>query len=126
MSCNDRYRWLGEVPVWKAQQILARSRLLVLSSKMEGGANVISEAVAASTPILASKISGSIGLLGEDYPGYFDVESTRQLTDLMHRCENDNQFYDALQSHIRKLAPRFTPQREQESLAQVIDDVLQS
>lgn len=124
MNRNDRYHWLGEVAGWKARQILARSRLLVLSSKMEGGANVISEAVAAATPVLTSRISGSIGLLGEDYPGYFDVGSTSQLAVLMSRCESDEKFYGSLRSHIQNLAPQFTPQREQESLRQLIHDVL--
>jgi putative glycosyltransferase (TIGR04348 family) len=124
MARNNRYQWRGEVPNWKARQLLARSRLLVLSSKMEGGANVVSEAIVAAVPILASKISGSIGLLGEDYPGYFDVGSTGQLASLMTRCERDRKFYDALRNHIQKLAPQFTPQREQESLRQLIADVL--
>ncbi len=121
---NDRYRWLGEVSNARARRLLARSRLLVLSSKMEGGANVISEAIAASVPILASRISGSIGLLGEDYPGYFDFGATKQLADLMYRCERDGKFYNSLRSHIQNLAPQFTPQREQESLRQLILDVL--
>lgn len=124
MARNNRYRWRGEVPNWKARRLLARSGLLVLSSKMEGGANVVSEAVVASVPILASKISGSIGLLGENYAGYFDVGSTSQLTDLLNRCENDEKFYDSLRTHIQNLAPQFTPQREQESLRQLVDDVL--
>lgn len=123
MARNDRYRWLGETPGWKARQRLARSRLLVLSSKMEGGANVISEAIAASVPILASRISGSIGLLGEDYPGYFDVGSTTQLTVLMNRCEHDADFYGKLLSQVKQLAPQFSPQCEQESLRQLIADV---
>lgn len=124
MARNDRYQWRGEVPNWKARRLLARSQLLVLSSKMEGGANVVSEAVVASVPILASKISGSIGLLGEDYPGYFDVGSTSQLASLMTRCEQDEKFYDSLRSHIRNLAPQFTPQCEQESLRQLLNEVL--
>ncbi|NQV26625.1 MAG: TIGR04348 family glycosyltransferase [Rhodopirellula sp.] len=125
MNRNHRYRWLGEVPNRKARQLLARSRLLVLSSKMEGGANVISEAIAASVPILASRISGSIGLLGDDYPGYFDVGSTKQLTSLMRRCEQDKNFYATLHAHVQKLAPLFTPQCEQNSLRQLISDALQ-
>jgi putative glycosyltransferase (TIGR04348 family) len=124
MVRNDRYRWLGETPNGKARQLLARSRLLVLSSKMEGGANVVSEAISASVPILASRISGSIGLLGENYPGYFDVGSTKQLTSLMTRCERDADFYDALRAHINALAPHFTPEREQAALTPLIDDVL--
>lgn len=123
-SRNDRYRWLGEVPCWKARQILARSRLLVLSSKMEGGANVVSEAVACGVPILASRISGSIGLLGEDYPGYFEVGATKQLADLLYRCERDADFFELLDTRIRKLAPQFTSDREQESLRQLIENAL--
>ena len=124
MSLNGRYRWLGEVPNWRARQLVARSRLLVLSSKMEGGANVISEAIVASVPILVSRISGSTGLLGNDYPGYFDVGSTGQLATLMRRCEQDFGFYESLHAHIRKLAPGFTPQREQALLCDLVDDVL--
>lgn len=124
VSRNDRYRWLGEVPGWKARQILTRSRLLVLSSKMEGGANVVSEAVACGVPILASRISGSIGLLGEDYPGYFEVGATKQLADLLYRFERDADFFELLHTRIRKLAPQFTPDREQESLRQLIENAL--
>ena len=123
MARNNRYQWRGEVPNWKARRLLARSRLLVLSSKLEGGANVVSEAIAASVPILASKISGSIGLLGEDYPGYFEVGSTSQLVSLMNRCEHDSDFYGELHSQVKQLAPNFTPQCEQESLRQLVADV---
>lgn len=124
MARNNRYQWRGEVPNWKARRLLARSRLLVLSSKMEGGANVVSEAIAASVPILASKISGSIGLLGKDYPGYFDVGTTRQLADLMNRCEHDGDFYGELRSQVEQLGPNFTPRCEQESLRQLVTDVV--
>ena len=47
MAENPRYRWLGEVPGWRVRRALARAPLMVLSSVMEGGANVISEAIAA-------------------------------------------------------------------------------
>jgi putative glycosyltransferase (TIGR04348 family) len=126
MARNHRYRWLGEVPNSKARQLLARSRLLVLSSKLEGGANVVSEAISASVPVLSSRISGSIGLLGDDYPGYFNVGSTQQLMTLMSRCEHDADFYSELLSHVKQLAPQFTPRSEQESLRQLIADVLDS
>jgi putative glycosyltransferase (TIGR04348 family) len=42
---NARYTWLGDVPRARALRLLACSRLLVLSSLMEGGANVVSEAL---------------------------------------------------------------------------------
>jgi glycosyltransferase involved in cell wall biosynthesis len=96
MAENPRYQWLGELPRWQALRVLARSHLLVLSSLMEGGANVISEALAVGVPILASYIAGSIGLLGEDYPGYFPVEDTPALARLLDRAETDTGFYQTL------------------------------
>jgi glycosyltransferase involved in cell wall biosynthesis len=59
-----------------AQESLELADRLVLSSKSEGGANVISEAVMASVPVIASRIPGTVGLLGENYPGYFEFGDT--------------------------------------------------
>ncbi|MCH8053948.1 MAG: TIGR04348 family glycosyltransferase [Planctomycetes bacterium] len=109
---NRRYCWLGDQPRPKARQILAASRLLVLSSRMEGGANVVSEALACDVPVLSSRIAGSIGLLGEDYPGYFAVGDTQALADLMRRAEADQGFYHQLQTHCRGRAHLFEPDRE--------------
>jgi putative glycosyltransferase (TIGR04348 family) len=96
MAENLRYRWLGELPRWRALRVLGRSHLLVLSSLSEGGANVISEALAMHVPIVASHIPGSIGLLGEVYPGYFPVQDTAALAHLLHRAETDAAFYASL------------------------------
>lgn len=96
MAENPRYQWLGELPRWRALRVLARSHLLVLSSLSEGGANAISEALAMQVPIIASRISGSIGLLGETYPGYFPVQDTTALAHLLHRAETDTAFYASL------------------------------
>jgi glycosyltransferase involved in cell wall biosynthesis len=96
MAANPRYHWLGELPRWRALQILARSHLLVLSSLSEGGANVISEALAMRVPIVASHIPGSVGLLGEEYPADFPVRGTATLAHLLHQAETDAAFYEAL------------------------------
>jgi putative glycosyltransferase (TIGR04348 family) len=96
MAENPRYHWRGERPRWQALRTLARSHLLVLSSLSEGGANVISEAIACQIPIVASYIPGSIGLLGEAYPGYFPVQDTAALAQVLSRAETDTAFYHAL------------------------------
>jgi glycosyltransferase involved in cell wall biosynthesis len=88
---------------------------MVLSSLSEGGANVISEAVAAGVPVLASRIDGSVGLLGRDYPGYFPVGDTRALADLLWRAETDADFYNILCDHCRRRRPLFEPKRERQS-----------
>jgi putative glycosyltransferase (TIGR04348 family) len=114
-AANPRYRWLGEVPHAKAMRVLARCRLLVLTSQLEGGANVISEALAASVPVLSSRIAGSVGLLGEGYPGYFPVGDTAALAQLLERAEADEDFYRALCDWCGRLRPLVDPARERQS-----------
>ena len=110
---NRRYRWLGGLPRARARRRLAASRLLVLSSRLEGGANVISEAVVDGVPVLASRIAGSVGLLGADYPGTFDVGNTAALARLLGRAETNPRFYAALARRCARLRARFQPAREQ-------------
>ncbi len=119
---NSRYNWLGELSRAKALQRLAQSRLLVLSSKMEGGANVISEAVMLEVPVVASRIAGSIGLLGEDYPGYFPVGDTQSLSSMLLRAENDSGFYNSLHTHCQRLKPLFAPSAERQSWADLLSE----
>jgi len=123
MDANPRYHWLGELQRWRARQVLARSHLLVLSSVMEGGANVISEALAVPVPVLASRISGSIGLLGQDYPGYFPVGDTQALAQLLDKAERDAGFYRELDDWCRRLAPLVHPDRERKSWRRLLDDL---
>jgi putative glycosyltransferase (TIGR04348 family) len=120
---NPRYRWLGDLPRWKALRALTRSRLLVLTSLMEGGANVISEAIAAGVPVLSSHIPGSVGLLGADYPGYFPVGDTRALADLLHRAETDTGFYKKLTFSCRRLRPLLRPGRERQSWRRLLQEL---
>jgi putative glycosyltransferase (TIGR04348 family) len=109
---NPRFRWLGDRPRREVLRRLARSSLLVLSSRLEGGANVISEAARSGVPVLASRISGSIGLLGERYPGYFRYGDTTTLARLMRRAEIDRVYYRTLERRCRQIASLFTPARE--------------
>src|SRR3990167_6949633 len=93
---NLRYRWLTQLPRARARRLVGGGRLLVLSSRMEGGANVISEAVVDGTPVVASRIPGSVGLLGAGYPGYFPVGDTAALARRLRRAETDSRFYHRL------------------------------
>jgi len=120
---NPRYQWLGALSRVKTRRLIVQSKLLVLSSRMEGGANVISEAVVDGTPVLASRIPGSIGLLGADYPGYFPVGNTQKLAELLERAESDAAFYRRLAMHCRKLAPLFRPAREREQWRKLLAEI---
>ena len=120
MRRNPRYRWLGEVSPTRAHALLARSRLLVLTSRLEGGANVVCEALAAGVPVLSSDIDGSRGLLGRGYPGYFPVGNTSALRALLLRAERDSEFYDRLRRACILRAQLIDPAHERGALARLV------
>jgi putative glycosyltransferase (TIGR04348 family) len=122
-ATNPRYEWRGDLPRWKALRILSRCRLLVQTSLLEGGANTISEALAASVPVLATRIPGQVGILGTGYPGYFAVGDTKGLAALLHRAETDPRFYDALAVWCRRLRSLVRPARERASWRRLLQEL---
>jgi glycosyltransferase involved in cell wall biosynthesis len=86
---------------------------------------VIGESVVLSTPILASKIPGSIGILGGDYPGFFETGNTRELAELMMRAEIDEEFYLRLRSRCERLRPLFDPRREERAWKDLLDELVE-
>jgi putative glycosyltransferase (TIGR04348 family) len=123
MQREPRYRWLGERPHWEAVRLLARSRVMVISSHMEGGANVVCEALAAGVPVIASRISGNIGMLGRDYSGYFPAGNERTLARMLWRVESDPKILRKLQGQVAGRRRLVQPAREKESLARLLADV---
>ena len=123
MRANPRYEWLGELPRSHVRRILAKSRLSVVPSRIEGGANVVSEAITASVPILASRIGGNVGILGTDYPGLFDVGDTQQLARLLTQAETHQEYLAELRNRCKKLAPLFDPTREEQAWADLISEL---
>ena len=122
MTVNKRYKWLGQLSQLRALQVLKQSSLCVLSSRMEGGANVLSEAIAASVPILASRIDGNIGILDAAYPGYFDVGNTRQLAQLLNRAEGSSEYLAELRAWSGRLTRLVDPVREEQAWGALIDE----
>jgi glycosyltransferase involved in cell wall biosynthesis len=96
----------------------------VLSSEMEGGANVISEAVTAGVPVIASRVSGSMGLLKPGYPGFFPAGNTRALARLLERVEQNPGFYKILRQRCLALKPLFTPAREKRTWRAILGEVM--
>lgn len=114
-EANPRYRWLGPLPRDRARSLLASSRLLLLTSRLEGGANVVSEALAAGVPVLSTRIPGSVGLLGADYPGYFPVGDAPALAELLARAESRDGLYQELRRRTEALRPLVDPARERQA-----------
>lgn len=123
---ESRYRWLGGVPHHLALRWMSRSHLLVVSSVMEGGANVISEAMRIGLPVLASEISGNLGMLGANYGGYYPLGDAKALAALIERCVNEPEYYETLRRAVLARQPLFTSEAERAAWQRVIGTVTPS
>lgn len=126
MDANPRYRWLGALPRASARQRLKRCHAMALTSLMEGGANVIIEAVTCGVPVLASDIGGNRGMLGPDYSGYFPPGDASALARLIDRALADPAFHELLRRQCAARAPLFAPQAEQAALRDLVDNLLRA
>ncbi|MES2898801.1 MAG: selenoneine biosynthesis selenosugar synthase SenB [Pseudomonadota bacterium] len=122
-AVNTNYLWLGNLPHHQARQRLSRSDLMVITSLMEGGANVIIEAVTSGVPVLASDINGNRGMLGHDYAGYFEPGNAAQLAALIERCASDKSFYAELCLQCKARAPLFAPETERAAVLDLVDNL---
>ncbi len=121
-AVTPRYQWLGNLPHSSTRQRLARSHVMAICSLMEGGANVIIEAVTSGVPVLASDISGNRGMLGHDYAGYFPVGDAAALARLIDRSIGDRDFYALLKHQCAARAALFTPDAERSNLLLLVDN----
>ena len=109
---TSRYSWLGGLTRSETRQRIKRAHVLVNCSEMEGGAQVIIEAIQSGTAVLASRISGNIGMLGKNYAGYFELGSAAELAALVRRCAAEPDFLALLQRQCLQRAPLFQPEQE--------------
>lgn len=119
---NFQYQWLGDMSHAATRQRLKRSHLMVNTSKMEGGANAIIEAVTSGVPVIASDIPGNRGMLGENYVGYFPFGDSSTLAQLIDRAASDKKFYSHLQAQCAARAPLFAPEQERAALLKLVDN----
>ena len=123
MRINPRYQWRGELPAAAVSDVLAATRLMVLSSVSEGGANVLGEAIVAGVPVIVSAIDGSLGLLGSDYPGTYPVGNTLALAQLLQRAVADPDFLADLTTRCAARASLFVPERERAAWSALLAEV---
>lgn len=125
MAAAPGYRWLGGLPHATVLRRIQRAHVLVHASRMEGGAHVIMEAVAGGTPVLASHVDGNVGMLGDDYAGYFPCGDAAALAALLLRCRDDAGFLPGLMAQCRLRAPLFEPAAERAALRRLAEDLLE-
>lgn len=120
---NPRLVWRGEVPGWQVRRQFARSHAMVISSVIEGGANIVSEAIVCGVPVIASHIDGNIGLLGADYEGYYPAQDQVALAALLRRAENEPAFLNTLTRQCRAKKPLFTPAKEKAAWKALLKEI---
>ena len=123
-AANPQYRWLGALPHAATRARIQAAHVLVHCSRMEGGAHVVIEAIVSGTPVLASRIDGNLGLLGEGYDGCFDWGDSAALAALLERCRDDATMLANLQAQCDARAPLFAPKRERQTLLDVLATLL--
>ena len=124
MARNANYKWLGGLARGAARQRIKRARAMVISSLIEGGANVVIEAMTSGVPVLASAISGNIGMLGRDYAGYFPAGDAEALAALIARSRDDADFLAHLGRQCARRAPLFSPAREKREVIKLISSCM--
>lgn len=130
MDAVPNYRWLGGLPHEAVRRRIQRAHLLIHTSRMEGGAHVIMEAVASGTPVLASRVEGNVGMLGANYAGYFPWDDAAALAALIVRChesrqrQTDGDLLRTLAAQCAERAPLFDPAAERAALRRLVADLL--
>lgn len=120
MARDARYRWVGGRAHGLTRLAIRRAHLLAHPSIMEGGANVIVEAITSGTPVLASLMSGNLGMLGHEYPGYFPVGDAKALAEALERLAREPAALRELRRACKRIAHLFTPERERTAMRRLV------
>ncbi len=124
VASQPQYRWLGALPHAATRARIQAAHVLVHASQMEGGAHVVIEALTAGTPVLASRIAGNLGLLGNGYRGVFDWGDAAGLARLLAQARDDPAMLPALQTQCAARAPLFHPDHERQTLLDLLAALL--
>ena len=120
----EQYQWHREVSRSRLDEIYAGADLLINTSKMEGGANVISEAVMAGLPILATAIDGNAGVLGTSYPGLFTPDDPYELADRLAALASNPEALEQITLSSRLLQPELSIKQETARWREVLEGLL--
>jgi putative glycosyltransferase (TIGR04348 family) len=125
MQRCPHYRWLGALPQDEARAWIARADALVHMSRLEGGANVVTEALRSDVPVLASAIEGNLGLLGADYAATFPAGDAEALAAVVRRFRHEPAFAAQARVQCARREPLFRPAAERAAVRRLWRDLLQ-
>ena len=111
-QADSRFHWLNDIPYSEALSWIEQVDFTLNTSHSEGGSNAVAESIVLGTPVLASKIEGNVGMLGDDYLGYFEPNNANSLAKLIRRAITDHDFHEALLEQTLDLQQNFLPEKE--------------
>jgi putative glycosyltransferase (TIGR04348 family) len=121
---DPRYRYSGALPRGLTRAAIASAHVLIHPSIVEGGANVIAEAITGGTPVIASRISGNVGMLGRDYPGYFDAGDESGLAARLVQAVEDPGYRRELAAAAAARKPLFAVTAESRAIRRLAESLL--
>jgi putative glycosyltransferase (TIGR04348 family) len=116
----DNYLFKGALSHSETRRQIQRAHVLVHTSVMEGGAHVLMEAICSGVPVIASRIAGNVGMLGEEYAGLFPVGDAKALADMLVRFRHDTKFVHLLKEQCALRAPLFSAEHERQGLLTIL------
>jgi putative glycosyltransferase (TIGR04348 family) len=117
---DARYRYTGALPHGLTRAALKAAHVLIHPSIAEGGANVIVEAITAGTPVIASRISGNVGMLGRDYPGYFEPGDASGLARRLVQALQEPGYLRGLRAACAARSALFRPAAESRAMRRLV------
>ena len=119
---NIRYEWVGGLSKLEAMTILSESDVLLITSQHEGAGRVVGEAIQLGVPIISTNNLGVVGILGDDYEGYYPVGDAKALSDILAKAEQDKSFLIRLNVHCQNRSSLFDIEEEKKNWEQLIND----
>ena len=86
---------------------------------------MIVEAVTSGTPVIASRISGNVGMLGAGYSGYFEPGDAPGLARLLQRALRDPAWLARLREQCAARRPLFRPAVEARAVRSLVADLVE-
>ncbi|MFC5050629.1 glycosyltransferase [Rubritalea spongiae] len=111
-TIDRRFQWLNTLPYPETLSWMRQVDFTINTSHSEGGSNAVAESIALGTPVLASRIEGNLGLLEDNYLGYFEPDSPQSLADLLALALSDPDLQAQLHTQTQNLQHKFLPEKE--------------
>ena len=114
---------MGGLDELETRKILSQSNVLLITSKNEGAGRVVGEAIELEIPIISTRNSGVLGVLGDAYKGYYPVSNSKVLSKILMRAEDDVNFLESLNEQCQSKAHLFSPEVEKQSWSKLISEI---